>query len=105
MFILCISIRIKMSKKISIFSFLLVLIMACATKTETTSKSIRLITLDPGHFHAALIQKTMYSDVDSVVHVYAPEGIDLQLHLDRVKVFNTRNENPTHWNEEMYTGP
>jgi hypothetical protein len=32
----------------------------------------RLITLDPGHFHAALVQKFMYADVDPLVHVYAP---------------------------------
>ena len=46
----------------------------------------------------------MYDDVDSVVHVYAPEGNDLQLHLDRINAFNTRNEDPTHWKEEIYTG-
>ena len=40
---------------------------------------VHLITLDPGHFHAALVQKSMYADVDSVVHVYAPGGNDLQL--------------------------
>lgn len=93
-----------MIKRISIASVLFVLIMACAKETETKAKSIRLITLDPGHFHAALIQKSMYDNVDSVVHVYAQEGSDLQLHLDRVKVFNTRSENPTHWQEETYTG-
>jgi predicted dehydrogenase len=101
--LLPIGIKMKI-KKILIFGFLFVLIMACTPKTETSSKDIRLITLDPGHFHAALIQKTMYDDVDSVVHVYAPEGSDLQLHLDRVKLFNTRSESPTHWREEIYTG-
>ena len=35
------------------------------------SARFRLITLDPGHFHAALVQKFMYPDVDSVVHVYS----------------------------------
>jgi predicted dehydrogenase len=63
---------------------------------------VQIITLDPGHFHAALVQKTMYDNVDSVVHVYAPEGNDLQLHLDRIKGFNTRTDNPTHWKEEVY---
>ncbi len=46
----------------------------------------------------------MYDEVDSVVHVYAPSGNDLQLHLDRVNVFNTRKESPTHWHEEVYRG-
>ena len=66
--------------------------------------NIRLITLDPGHFHAALVQKSMYADVDPVVHVYAPAGSDLQLHLDRINAYNTRKDNPTHWKEEVYTG-
>ena len=70
----------------------------------TSPKSVQLITLDPGHFHAALVQKTMYDDVDSVVHVYAPDGNDLKLHLDRINSYNTRNESPTRWKEEVYTG-
>jgi hypothetical protein len=37
---------------------------------------IRLVTLDPGHFHAALVQKFMYDGVDARVHVYAPGGDD-----------------------------
>ena len=65
---------------------------------------MQLITLDPGHFHAALVQKTMYPDVDSTVHVYAPEGNDLQYHLDRIKGYNTRQDNPTSWNEVVYKG-
>lgn len=83
--------------------------MSCQSDTknesaESKSKSVRLITLDPGHFHAALVQKTMYDDVDSVVYVYAPEGNDLQLHLNRINGFNTRTDNPAHWKEEVYTG-
>src|SRR5581483_4252395 len=66
---------------------------------------VRLITLDPGHFHAALVQKFMYDGVDPVVYVYAPGGDDLQEHLKRIERFNSRAENPTHWREEVYTGP
>ncbi len=73
-------------------------------KTENKLKPFQIITLDPGHFHAALVQKSMYPDVDSVVHVYAPEGADMKLHLGRIDGFNNRPENPTHWKEEVYTG-
>jgi predicted dehydrogenase len=80
--------------------------MSCNNETKKEStKPFRLVTLDPGHFHAALVQKSMYDDVDSVVQVYAPEGPDLQLHLDRIAAYNSRSENPTHWKEEVYTGP
>ncbi len=72
---------------------------------ENKRKEFQIVTLDPGHFHAALVQKSMYDNVDSTVHVYAPEGSDVALHLGRIDGFNSRNENPTHWNEVVYTGP
>jgi predicted dehydrogenase len=67
--------------------------------------TVQLITLDPGHFHAGLVQKFMYPQVSPVVHVYAPAGSDLQEHLKRVEGFNTRADQPTHWEEKVYTGP
>jgi len=75
--------------------------MAQPAKKDTT---IRLITLDPGHFHAALVQKSMYSDIDPVVHVYAPKGLDVQQHLQRIDAYNKRADKPTNWNEEVYLG-
>jgi len=66
---------------------------------------VKLMTVDPGHFHAALVQKTMYEQVDPVVHVYAPEGPDVNDHLDRIKNFNNRPESPTSWETVVYTGP
>ena len=65
---------------------------------------VKLITVDPGHFHAALVQKIMYDQVSPEVHVYAPEGPDVQQHLDRISSFNSRSENPTTWNEVVYKG-
>src|SRR4051812_26039223 len=84
--------------------FLSVITMSCNNQTKKETKPVQLVTLDPGHFHAALVQKTMYNDVDSVVHVYAPKGNDLQLHLDRIKAFNMRSADPTHWKEQVYAG-
>ena len=87
----------------SIFRFfLLTLMLSCSSPSEQLTATVKLITLDPGHFHAALVQKSMYNNVDSVVHVYAPEGNDVVLHLNRINGFNTRQENPTHWKEEVY---
>jgi len=65
---------------------------------------VRLMTVDPGHFHAGLVQRIMYNQVDPEVHVYAPEGPDYIKHLDRIKGFNTRAVDPTAWNEIVYTG-
>jgi predicted dehydrogenase len=66
---------------------------------------LRLMTLDPGHFHAALVQKEMYPDVDPTVHVYAPLGADLLAHLGRIAGFNSRAEHPTVWQLEVHAGP
>src|SRR5215212_5773544 len=75
-----------------------------ASKLTANPAMVHLVTLDPGHFHAALVQKTMYPDVDSNVYVYAPQGNDLQYHLDRINGYNTRKDDPTHWKEIVYTG-
>jgi predicted dehydrogenase len=69
------------------------------------AEPVRLMTLDPGHFHAALIQKEMYPGVDPTVHVFAPVGADLLLHLGRVTAFNQRAERPTGWRLEVHAGP
>ncbi|MCC6419309.1 MAG: oxidoreductase [Gemmataceae bacterium] len=66
---------------------------------------VRLITLDPGHFHAALVQKEMYPGVARRAHVYGPFGPDLLAHLGRVAGFNTRRERPTDWELEVHAGP
>ncbi len=68
------------------------------------NEKIRLVTLDPGHFHAALVQKSMYPDIDSTVYVYAPKGQDVQLHIDKINAYNARKDNPTGWKEQVYTG-
>ncbi|NQU54710.1 MAG: Gfo/Idh/MocA family oxidoreductase [Bacteroidetes bacterium] len=65
---------------------------------------VKIMTLDPGHFHAALVQKSMYEQVDPVVYVFAPEGPDVEGHLNRINGFNTRAENPTSWEEKVYRG-
>jgi predicted dehydrogenase len=65
---------------------------------------VNLMTVDPGHFHAGLVQRIMYKDVNPEVYVYAPEGPDYIKHLDRIKGFNERTADPTSWNEIVYTG-
>jgi predicted dehydrogenase len=66
---------------------------------------IRLMTLDPGHFHAALIQRESYPNVAPRVDVYAPLGQDLIDHLNRVARFNSRKDNPTAWRLEVHASP
>lgn len=80
----------------------------CTSPSDSVSDfsgKIKLITLDPGHFHSALVQKSMYPDMDSTVYVYAPEGEELNNHLALIEKYNADLENPTAWNEVVYTGP
>lgn len=106
-----------MNRKIIPFVAAAAILSACAgggqkpsEKDTTMSKftgaagEVKLMTLDPGHFHAALIQKSMYDQIDSTVYVFAPDGDDVKQHLARIEAFNKRVENPTGWNEIVYTG-
>jgi predicted dehydrogenase len=65
---------------------------------------VQLITLDPGHFHAALVQKFMLPGVVPDVLVFGPEGEDVALHMKRIEGFNGRSENPTQWKTTVYQG-
>jgi predicted dehydrogenase len=83
----------------------LLLTASCTTKQGTRPEAeVRLITLDPGHFHAALVQKTSYPQVSNEVFVYAPDGDDLTEHLKKIAACNSRAESPTQWDEKVYTG-
>jgi predicted dehydrogenase len=65
---------------------------------------VQLAILDPGHFHAALLQKSMYPGVDVTVRVYAPAGPDLDDYLRRIEGYNARPQDPTRWRIDVYTG-
>ncbi len=89
---------------------LVLLVISCSNKNESNKKftganhEIKLMTLDPGHFHAALVQKKQYPQVSPLVYIYAPEGEDVKDHLSRIYGFNSRSENATNWKSRVYTG-
>ena len=90
-------------------SAMIVMISGCESGNSSQtmnedSTQVKLVTLDPGHFHAALVQKSMYPGIDSTVYVYAPEGAEVQSHLALVNGYNARKDNATHWAESVYTG-
>ena len=64
---------------------------------------IRFMTLEPGHFHAGLVQKEMYPGVSPRVHVFAPLGPELLDHLARIASFNRRADHPTAWELDVHT--
>jgi predicted dehydrogenase len=86
-------------------------VIACGRESRAPAESAvgaaaaTFMTLDPGHFHAALVQKSMYDAVSPQVYVFAPAGPDVELHLARIDAFNARPDSPTSWQQHVYTGP
>lgn len=95
-----------MNKQKSLITLATVACLAACNpaKEPMQKKDVQLITVAPGHFHAALVQKAMYPQVDSVVHVYAPEGPEIDAYLALIDQYNTRTDNPTSWEEKVYKG-
>jgi len=102
-----------MAKKIVLFVLIaaaMVTLASCkkdkgATMEFTGAKAeVKLMTVDPGHFHAALVQKTTYDQISNVVNVYAPAGEDLTDHENRIKSFSSRKDDPTNWQQNVYIG-
>jgi hypothetical protein len=63
------------------------------------------MTLAPGHFHAALVQKRAMYGVHPRAHIYAPLDTDTMAHLARLTAFNSRPTSPTGWEVDLRTGP
>ncbi len=75
------------------------------SESDRNIDKIKITTLDPGHFHASLLQKNMYDQVSPTAYVYAAKESDIREHLTSIERFNNRTLNPTHWKEKVYTGP
>jgi predicted dehydrogenase len=69
------------------------------------TRPLRLMTIAPGHFHAALVQRDMLPGVHPKAFVYAPLDADTARHIARVAGYNTRPTNPTAWQLDVRTGP
>ncbi|MCJ7465100.1 MAG: oxidoreductase [Maribacter sp.] len=99
--------------KYTIVMPLLCFCLACGEKKTAENvepqllnpKEVKLMVLDPGHFHAALVCKTMYTQVDTLIHVFAPEGPEVQDFLSKIASYNTRQDAPTAWKPKTYLGP
>ncbi|MCC5928093.1 MAG: Gfo/Idh/MocA family oxidoreductase [Cyclobacteriaceae bacterium] len=95
----------------ALFFLISVTIMTACSSSDKSQEGfsgkegeVVLITLDPGHFHAHLVQKSMYDQVDPKVYVYAPDGQEVKDHLEKIQSYNTRAESPTSWQQEVYLG-
>ena len=87
----------------SSFALAAALALAAGAAAQTNRMHSQLIIVEPGHFHATLLQKEMYPWLDRRVSVYAPLGPELLDYLGRIMAFNTRPENPTGWELTVHT--
>lgn len=79
--------------------------VACsAPKSDSAPEQNRIIVLDPGHFHAGLLQMHRIEGMCDTVSVYAPEGPELGGYLYNINYYNNRKHNPTQWVVEQYVG-
>jgi Putative oxidoreductase C terminal domain len=65
----------------------------------------RLVVVDPGHFHATLVQQEMYPGVSPRVRVHAPLGPDLIDYIGRIARYNAHPRAPTDWRLDVHAGP
>jgi len=99
-----------MIKKIVGLACLILLCIACKEKVKDTTvvepksnqAKVKFMTLDPGHFHAALVHKKSYAAVDSVINIYAPSGLELDDFLNKIDGYNNRADDPTNWNVKVH---
>jgi predicted dehydrogenase len=66
---------------------------------------MRLIIVDPAHFHASLLQREMYPCLDPRVAVFSPLAPEVLDYLSRVALFNSRRDNPTRWELDVHLSP
>lgn len=91
-------------KNTFIFSLIIVFLFACTNKQNPTTMQftgqdgeVKLMVINPGHFHASLLQKNANSRVNDTIYVYAPEGEELNQYINAIEGFNTREDSPTAW--------
>ena len=65
---------------------------------------ISLVVVDPGHFHATLVQQQMYPGLSPLVRVRAPLGPDLIDYLGRIARYNRGPQAATDWRLDVHAG-
>lgn len=80
-----------------------ILSTAVLAAMASNAMEVQLLTVEPGHFHAALVQKVNNPLLRPECWVYGEEGEDLQRHLALINEFNSRTKDPTHWQVKRLT--
>ena len=98
--------------KIKVLSCLVLLVnlYSCGSNTQISEQftgkngEIKIIQINPTHSHAAAAQNEQLPQIDTNVYVYTPDKSEVTEYLERIHSLNTRKNNPTKWNEVVYSG-
>ncbi|MGH2622588.1 MAG: putative oxidoreductase C-terminal domain-containing protein, partial [Sphingobacterium sp.] len=93
-----------MVKKLIYAGIFILMVGSCDHSANKVSKKWTLMTLEPGHFHASLIQKSMTDAIDSNCYVFGSSDSVVKPHLDLIAGYNNRPDDPTTWNPHVYIG-
>lgn len=94
----------KIFLRFFVVGLVLGVMVCCVPNSNSTPEQNRIIVLDPGHFHAGLLQMHRIEGMCDTVSVYAPEGPELGGYLYNINYYNNRKHNPTQWVVEQYVG-
>lgn len=83
-------------------SFIFAATTILAVSCTNTDRNRSMVVVNPVHYHAALVQKSLLPGVSDTVDVYAPEGEELTSYLNTIRSFNERADNPTRWVEKVH---
>jgi len=92
-----------MSAKLLILSTLFLALCSCKQEPKSTNK-LKIIQLNPTHSHAAAAQNELIPEINPNVYVYSPDTSELKEYFNQIRTFNSRKDNPTRWNEVVYSG-
>ncbi|MBL1408652.1 putative oxidoreductase C-terminal domain-containing protein [Sphingobacterium faecale] len=96
----------KLYKKAYLWTALCLLGMGCGQSQSSKSDEdlIKLVLIQPEHFHAALVQKYKNAEIEPKVHLFADTENSAEAYRDFIQQYNSRRENPTDWKVIAYYG-
>ncbi|MDD3908163.1 MAG: putative oxidoreductase C-terminal domain-containing protein [Bacteroidales bacterium] len=98
-------------KIIGLFAFY-TLSLSCSSGNKITGPTdkfvgkdgeVKMVILDPGHFHADLLFKSSNKIINDSIYVYAPQETELFQHIHRIESYNYHAGNHTSWKESIYS--
>lgn len=93
-------------KNIGIWAISLIIVSCSSSQRQVANEAngkVNLVILDPGHFHASLLQKDTLAAINDTIWIYAPKGIEVDQYLKSIDSYNQRAEKPTAWVKQLYT--